>query len=228
VKRSLWLAVLVMLVLGGCQTKPPTTWMPLPLPLELAPSTKLTIVGKGATAEAARQAGIEQLVRQVILPATDPASAPTAEFVANMIRGYNVSDVTRDFLGDYYVTVELTISQLGINYQELYHAAGMARKETAVLSRDIENERELRGLADEKARRAADSAAEERKTFNDRILKLQARRKLDEQRISELSQQRLTDEKAVRQMQNEVKTLQEQVDKLSKQVAELQAGNPSP
>lgn len=216
-KRFPWFAVLVMLVAaGGCQNKPPATWIPLPLPLEMAPTTKLTIVGKGATAEAARQAAVEQLVRQVILPPTEPENAPTAEFVENMIRGYNVSDVTRDFLGDYYVTVELTIAQLGINYQELYHTARVAQKEAAVLSREIENQRALRRLADEKTQRAATSATEERKRFNDRLLELQARRKLDEQRIGDLSQQRLTDEKTMRQMQDEIKKLQDQVDKLGK------------
>jgi len=168
------LVILAAVLLGGCQSKPVSKWMPVPVPLTPLPSTKLTIIGTGETAEAAREAAVEQMVHQVILPPSEPESAPTAEFVSSMIRGYDVAGVAQDFLGKYYVTVELTISQLGINYQELYHVAQTYKKEVDVLKKDIESHRQLRELAEQRELRTKGTLEDERKAFKQRELELQS------------------------------------------------------
>lgn len=210
-KRMLLLIAVSVVALSGCQTKPPTSWVPVPLPLEPTPSTKLTVVGTGKTAEEAREAAIQQMVHQVILPPSEPESAPTAEFVAHMIRGYNVTGATRDFLGTYYVTVELTINQLGINYQELYSQRELCRQEATALKQDIEAERKLRQVAEERERGARQDLEQDRAGYENRMLELQAQRKLDEQRVRELSEQRLKDEKAMHELQNEIDRLKKQL-----------------
>jgi len=172
--RTWPVVILLAVALLGCQSKPVATWMPVPVPLTPLPSTKLTIIGTGETPEAAREAAIQQMVHQVILPPSEPENAPTAEFVDSMIRGYDVAGVARDFLGKYYVTVELTISQLGINYQELYHMSQTYKKEAEVLKRDVQAERELRELAEQRQKRAQAALKDERKAFKQRELELQS------------------------------------------------------
>lgn len=221
--RVLLIVAVAAALAGGCQTKPPSDWIPVPLPLEPAPSTKLVVVGTGDTAEAAREAAISQMVHQVILPPSEPENAPTAEFVQSMIRGYNVAGVSRDFLGKYYVTIELTLSQLGINYQELYHSCQTGKREMEVLRKDVEADAQLRQIAEERAQRAAEQLATDRKTFEDRMLKLQGEKKLDEQRIEELSDQRLKDEKALKAYEEQVGALEKERDALKKLLEERRA-----
>ena len=168
-------AALALVALVGCQPRVVSPLVPLPLPIEPAPSTKLTIVGTGETLEQAREVAINQMVHQVIMPPAEPEDAPTAEFVDSLIRGYNVAQVAQDFLGKYYVTVELTISQLGVNYQELYHKCQLHKRETELLKTDIDTEtkrRQLSELKEEEARKAFDA---ERKSYEERLTALQAR-----------------------------------------------------
>jgi len=172
--RTWPVVILLAVVACGCQSKPVATWMPVPVPLTPLPSTKLTVIGTGETAEAARAAAVEQMVHQVILPPSEPENAPTAEFVASMIRGYDVAGVARDFLGKYYVTIELSISQLGINYQELYHVSQTHKKEADVLKKDIKHHCELRELAEQRQQRAEAALDDERKAFKQRELELQS------------------------------------------------------
>jgi hypothetical protein len=226
--RALVIAVTVALLIGGCQTKPPSKWVPVPLPMELAPSTKLTVVGTGATAEEAREAAINQMVHQVILPPSEPEDAPTADFVESLIRGYNVAGVAQDFLGKYYVTIELTISQLGINYQELYHICGMHQKEIEALKKDILSEEQLRKLAEQRAERANERLDQDRKTYENRMLELQAQKKLDEQRIDDLSQQRLKDEKAMRAYEDKIDELKAENAELRRQAQPLRPAPAAP
>ncbi len=174
-RNWLWPAMLAGVLVAGCQPKVVSPLVPLPLPIESAPSTKLTVVGTGETAEKAREAALEQMVRQVILPPTEPENAPSPEFVASMIRGHNVASVAQDFRKRYYVTVELTISQLGINYQEMYHAAQLHKQECRALRKDAENEEKLRRLVEQRAEKAEEALAEARRRYEDRLLELKAR-----------------------------------------------------
>ncbi len=217
-KRALLMVVMAAASLAGCQVKPPSDYLPVPIPMALQPSSSLTVVGTGDTAEAAREAALQQLAREVILPPTEPENAPTAEFVQNMIRGYNVTSVTRDFLGKYYVTVELTLRQLGINYQELYHVCRTHEQEIEALRKDAASEEHLRQLAEDRAKRAAEQLAAERKTFEDRMLGLQAQNQQNEQRIKELSDQRLKDEQAMKALEEQLEALTKQRDALKKAV----------
>jgi hypothetical protein len=169
-RLSLLMAAAVLT--AGCQSNVVSPLVPLPLPVEPMPSTKLVIVGTGETAEAAREAAINQLVHQVILPPSEPESVPTAEFVASMIRGYNVAGVAQDFLGKYYVTVELTISQLGVNYQELYHANRLVKRELELRKADAQNEKQLRELAQEREQAARTELESQRRQYESRILAL--------------------------------------------------------
>jgi len=172
--RTWPVVILLAVLLVGCQSKPVATWMPVPVPLTPLPSTKLTVIGTGETAEAARDAAVQQMVHQVILPPSEPENAPTCEFVESMIRGYDVAGVAQDFLGKYYVTVELSISQLGINYQELYHVAQTYKKEVEILERDVQADRQLRELAEQREQRAKATLEDERKAFKQRELALQS------------------------------------------------------
>lgn len=219
--RTLLTVTVAAVLLAGCQTKPVSTWVPFPLPLEPIPSTKLTVVGKADTADEARAAAIQQIIHQVILPPSEPENAPTSEFVESMIRGYNVSGVAKDFLGKYYVTVEMSINQLGINYQELYHRSEIRKKEGDVLRSDVRNERQLRELAEQREALAKKTFDDSRRLYEKRTLDLQAQRKLDEQRIKELSQQRLDDEK-------QIHTLLKELDALKKPTTEPESTPPAP
>lgn len=215
-RTLLMVVVVAAAALAGCQVKPPSDYIPVPLPMVLAPSSKVTVVGKGDSAEAAREAAIAQMVHEVILPPSEPKDVPTAEFVRSLIRGYNVTSVTRDFLGKHYVTIELSISQLGINYQELYHLCETHQQENEALRKDATSEECLRKIAEERAQQAADRLAVERQSFEDRMLELQAQKKLNEQRIQELSDQRLKDEKALKALEEQVEALTRQRDALRK------------
>jgi hypothetical protein len=164
----------VALVLAGCQTDVVSPLMPLPLPVEPMPTTKLTVVAIGDTAEAARQEAINQLVRQVILPPTTPEQAPTDEFVRSMIRGYNVARIAQDFRGKYYVTIELTISQLGLNYQELYHVNELARKQVDFSRKDADNEEQQRKMAEAEQQALHGKLEAQRLEYEKRILALTA------------------------------------------------------
>jgi hypothetical protein len=212
------MVVVAATALAGCQVKPPSDYLPVPLPMALQPSSSLTVVGTGDTAEAAREAALQQLAREVILPSSEPENAPTAEFVQNMIRGYDVTSVTRDFLGKYYVTVELTLRQLGTNYQELYHVCRTHAQESEALRKDAASEENLRRLAEERATRAAEQLAAERKAFEDRMLVLQAQNQQNEARVRELANQRLKDEKAMKALEEQLDTLTKERDALKKAV----------
>ena len=101
---------------AGCQPKV-NRHFPVPLPLQAAPAESVIVVGEGPTAEEARQRAMERLVREILLPGGPEEVLP---FIESMIRGYNVVSTERDLFGRYYVTIELTMAQLAINYQELY------------------------------------------------------------------------------------------------------------
>jgi len=173
-RNRLLLCAAALAVLAGCQPNVVSPLVPLPLPVEPMPTTKLTIIGTGATAEAARTAAIDQLVHQVILPPSEPSQAPTADFVRSMIRGYNVAGVAQDFRGTYYVTVELTISQLGVNYQELYYSRELVKKELELCKQDAQNEADQHKLAVEREQAARRAFEEQRQAYEDRLLALQA------------------------------------------------------
>jgi len=170
--RWLMCAVAALAVGVGCQPTVPSPLVPLPLPLEPMPTTKLTIVGTGDTAEQAREAAIDQLVRQVILPPSEPSQAPTPEFVRSLIRGYNIAGVAQDFLGKYYVTVELTISQLGINYQELYYSQELLKRELELAKQGSQNESEQLRLAREREQAARQRCDQQRAEYEKRLLDL--------------------------------------------------------
>jgi outer membrane murein-binding lipoprotein Lpp len=203
--------VLAGALAAGCQTKPVSQWVPVPLPVERAPSTRLTVVGVGETADEAREQAIAHMVHQVILPPSEPAEAPTARFVDSLIRGYDVASVTRDFLGRYYVTVELTISQLGINYQELYSKCSIMEDELKALREDIRTEERLSELAEQRAESRASGLRREQEILRRQVLELQAQRQAAEERLGELQAQRLKDEQQIHALQRRVEALEERL-----------------
>lgn len=121
-RHATMFALILAAALGavGCQSAPPSELVPVPVPLMPVPSSSLSVVGVGDTEDEAREAALRTMVLQVILPPAEPEEAVTPEFIASMIRGYDVTSVKRDFTNKCYVTVKLPISQLGANYQELY------------------------------------------------------------------------------------------------------------
>jgi len=172
-KRSLLAALTAAIVLTGCQPDVVSKYMPVAVPIRLSPATTLTVVGTGNTAEEARQAAIDRLVSEVILPPSEPRKEQPAEFVGGMIRGYNVASSQKDIMGKYYVAVELSVSQLGLNYQELYHRCKVGDKEAVILRREADNEHQLRELAEHRAATAVRQLEAEQKLFTKRLMDLQ-------------------------------------------------------
>lgn len=172
-KPSLLAALAAATALAGCQPDVVSKYMPVAVPIRLSPATTLTVVGTGNTAEEARQAAIDRLVNEVILPPSEPRKEQPAEFVESMIRGYNVVSSQKDIMGKYYVAVELSVSQLGLNYQELYHRDKARYKEVTILRSESDNERQLRELAEHRADTAARQLEAEQKLFTKRLLDLQ-------------------------------------------------------
>lgn len=150
--RTLVPALLVGLLVAapGCQPKVVHKYVPVPLPLAPSPARTLTVVGTGDTAEEAREAAMHRLVHQVILLEAEPENEPASGFVESMIRGYNIVDTETDLLGDYYVTIELPISQLGVNYQELYNRCQLYRSELETTGERRADAQRLRELEAER------------------------------------------------------------------------------
>ena len=172
-KRSLLAALVAAILLAGCQPDVVSKYMPVAVPIRLSPATTLTVVGTGNTAEEARRAAIDRLVEEVILPPSEPHKERPAEFVESMIRGYNVASARKDIIGKYYVVVELSVNQLGLNYQELYHRCKVGDKEITILLRDADNERQLRELAEHRAATAVRQLEAEQKLYTKRLMDLQ-------------------------------------------------------
>ena len=172
--RIEWPLLLVAaLVFAGCEETVVSKYVPVPLPVQPAVVTTLTVIGTGATPEQARQDAIDKLVHKVILPPTEPKSAPPAEFVAALIRGYNIKSTEKTLAGTYYVTLELTVSQLGTNFQELYEKAALEDKESALCKDKVDDERAHRQIAEEKEKAAEKARETDKKTYTDRILQLE-------------------------------------------------------
>lgn len=117
----------LLFCIAGCQPRVNKAF-PVPLPLEPAPAQSVVVVGEGSTADEARRAAMERLVREVLLPGGPEEVLP---FIESMIRGYDVVSTERDLFGRYYVTVELTMEQLAQNYQELYGRAEQCMEQLA-------------------------------------------------------------------------------------------------
>lgn len=127
-RRMLLPLVAALIFFGaGCQPRVNKAF-PVPLPLEPSPAQSVVVVGEGSTADEARRAAMERLVREVLLPGGPEELLP---FIESMIRGYDVVSIERDLFGRYYVTVELTMAQLAQNYQELYGRAEQCMEQLA-------------------------------------------------------------------------------------------------
>jgi hypothetical protein len=169
--KSLFVVIaLAGLALGGCQVAPPSKFVLVPLPAEPLPPTTIAVIGTGDTPEAAREAAINQLAHRVILPRSEPEKTPPAEFVAALIRGYNIKSTERDLVGRYYVTLELPVTQLGANFQELF----LYKQESDLYKKQLENEKKLRELAEQRNQDTTKSTEEQNKIFTTRILALEA------------------------------------------------------
>ena len=168
---SLFLAVFFF---AGCgQPTVVSKYVPVPLPVQPSPATMFTVIGTGTTPEQARQDAINKLVHNVILPPTEPKSAPQDEFIEALIRGYNLKSTEKTLTGTYYVTLQLTVSQLGTNFQELYQQAALLDKENVLLKDKVEDERAHRGIAEEKEKAAEKARDADKKSYTDRILQLE-------------------------------------------------------
>jgi len=172
--RSMLLAAVVAATLAaGCQPEVVSKYVPVAVPIRLSPATTLTVVGTGGTAEAARQAAVARLVNEVILPPSETQTETTVEFVESMIRGYNVVSTQQDIVGTYYVTIELSVNQLGLNYQELYHRCKLKESEIAVLESKAAGDEQRRQMADERAATAERQLEAEKRLYTKRLMELQ-------------------------------------------------------
>jgi hypothetical protein len=165
--------LLAALVFAGCEETVVSQYVPVPLPVQPAPPTMFTVVGTGATPEQARQDAIDKLVHKVILPPTEPKTAPPAEFVEALIRGYNVKSTEKTLTGTYYVTLQLTVNQVGTNFQELYEKSALQEKETVLLKDKVEDEKAHRQIAEEKQKAAEKAREADTKANTERILQLE-------------------------------------------------------
>ncbi len=172
-KPSLLAALVAATALAGCQPDVVSKYMPVAVPIRLSPATTLIVVGTGNTAEEARQAAIDPLINEVILPPSEPRKEQPAEFAESMIRGYNVVSSQKDIMGKYYVAVELSVCQLGLNYQELYYRDKARDREVTILRSKSDNERQLRELAEHRAVTIVRQLEAEQKLFAKRLLDLQ-------------------------------------------------------
>ncbi|MBN2584472.1 MAG: hypothetical protein JXL80_15530 [Planctomycetes bacterium] len=175
-KRMFLAAAMAAALTAGCQPEVVSKYMPVAVPIRLSPATTLTVVGTGDTAEEARQAAINRLVYEVILPPSESGvqTEHVAEFVESMIRGYNVVSTQKDIIGTYYVTIELSVSQLGLNYQELYHRCGLREDEMEVLKKDVEADEQLRIIAEQRAVTAERQLESEKRLYTKRLMEMQA------------------------------------------------------
>ncbi len=167
------LLLIAALVFSGCEPTVVSHYVPVPLPVQPATATTLIVIGTGATPEQARQDAIDKLVHKAILPRTEPKSEPPTEFVEALIRGYNIKSTEKTLTGTYYVTLELPLSQLGANFQELYEKTALENRESVLCKDKVDDEKAHRLIAEEKLKAAETARAADKKTYTDRILQLE-------------------------------------------------------
>jgi len=167
------LLLVAALVFAGCEPNVVSPYVPVPLPVQPATATVLTVIGNGATPEQARQDAIDKLVHKVILPPTEPKSEPPAAFVEALIRGYNIKSTEKTLTKRFYVTLELPISQLGANFQELYEKSALENKESTLCKDKVDDEKAHRQIAEEKLKAAENAREADKKSYTERILQLE-------------------------------------------------------
>ena len=110
------------------------------------------------------------------LPEASPDAAPDAlpsDLVFPDLSQPDGCQVAVDLTGRYFVTLELAVSQLGANFQELYEKCALQDKESVLCKDKADDEKAHRLIVEEKLKAAENARAADKKSYTDRLLQLE-------------------------------------------------------